>query len=162
MAKKSRRLSDRIKELIRKLRSVKSAKLEDFERAGIELQPFSEGVFRSVYFVKGLPIVVKIPHLNCCYHSRTEIRRLRQIRRSSLYRVFKRYMPKVYYSDEKLGIIAMRRYLKRNLKGDRWWIQDEILDRLFHDALGGQYSDYLADNFCIDGRGQLKIVDLGF
>ena len=163
MAKKSRRLSVRINELIRKLRSVKSAELEDFEKADIGLEPLDQGAFRQVYTAIGLPVVVKIPlnDRSCLYHARREIRRLKQVRRSSLYRVLKRYLPKVYYADKQSGIIVMRFYGKRSLKGNVWAYQDEILDVLFHDAFGGRWSDYCANNFGVDSRGQLKVLDLG-
>lgn len=91
---------------------------EAFAKIGLPLRYLNAGVFRKVYGIRGVDLVVKIPIIgveskdaiqSAIRHSAQEVSRVKR-----LYAVkeLRPHLPKIYHYDKKSGVIVMRRYEK--------------------------------------------------
>ena len=102
---------------VRRIRKHKPKNQGDFDKIGVELEsvPFSGGSFRNVYHTtnKKLRIVVKFPVIDNdsthsgIVHSRAEVRKINKLSR---FKLLKPHLPKVYYHDDRTGIVVMKKY----------------------------------------------------
>lgn len=158
-----------VKTAILRIKKRKPKTVNDFKKIGLPLnkRPIGWGAFREVWKIKGLPLVVKftIPSSNgVCrdgiWHSVTEVRKVRQLRK---FLWIREYLPKIYYHDSKSGQTVMHFYEPFKEKELSYRIT-YLLEEAIKQATGVNLGDIQSSNFGIevkDGRKQLKIIDLG-
>lgn len=151
-----------IQSLIRTLNKNRPSTVQEFKKLGIKLRFLSEGAFRQVYEIKGLPLVVKFPHDSsddCIEHSVFEYKHINRILKFKKYKLLKKYMPKVYYFDKKSGIIVFRKYkyvYTKKLKDSTRIVElSDLVNKIM-----GYECDVNGGNVGIE-KNTLKILDLG-
>ena len=103
------------------------------------------GVFREVYRIVGVPLVVKFP-LGDSYSETSEGRRhtnaeVNRIKRLSAFPVMRKYLPKVYYHDKTDGIVVMRHYPEL----DKDWADDTMVNKFIQDLVKDMTGIRLSD-----------------
>lgn len=120
------------------------------------------GCSRNVYRVKGTEVVIKVPYRTGRSHARREISRINQIMSCKKFRHLQRYIPKIYYSCYKTGIIAMERLAVMRISklGEA---KEEIIARMFEDSFERSFNsmDIHLLNMGKNKKGQIKCFDLG-
>ena len=149
-----------IRELIRKMNRFRPTSQEEFEDAiSLNLVHLDSGCFREAYVIKGTRIVIKFnldPAMK--YHARREMRVIKRIFHRKSLRHLRRYVPKVYYQDYKNGVIVMELLSK---VGKISAEAGGVIDQMFQDTFKRGGSDANYTNLGKNGRGQIKVLDLG-
>ena len=162
-----------IRTAIRRIKTFKPATPEEFADAGVPVLDDKKfvhaGVFREVYRIVGVPLVVKFP-LGDSYSETSEGRKhtnaeVNRIKRLSAFPVMRKYLPKVYYHDKTDGIVVMRYYAE--LGED--WTPDTMINKFIQDLIkditGIQLGDVHDGNVrSHNGRntGRPILIDLGY
>src|SRR5208337_5220920 len=106
------------------LKAYKPSSLEEIKELGLKLRRISsdESLYRDVYKVSGILLVLKIPHQTGVYngenvtlkeaqeHSHNEYKAVQRINKFKRYKYLRPLMPKIHYYDEKTGIIGVHYY----------------------------------------------------
>ncbi len=143
----------------------------------VPLQYIKSGAFRHVFQIIGLPLVVKFPYCEDdqlledgnpdpdriamgVQHSKREMKALERILSSvRKYTYLHKYMPTVYYSNQRTGVIVMHKYtgLPNSSKSNDI---SEAIRRDIQDifATAGDIHSY---NLGKDERGNVVVFDLG-
>lgn len=133
----------------------------DLTKLGIRLKYLGNGAFRDVYKVKDIPLVIKFPLCECSKgytectgdcggpdHSRLEYGVYQKIMENRKYRAIRGFMPKVYYFDDKTGIIAVHYY-------------KEMADTVYNHKLCDLIEQFLRQTLSIGGRVDMKPDNVG-
>ena len=161
-----------IRTAVRRIKTFKPETPEEFADAGVPVLDDKNfvyaGVFREVYRIVGVPLVVKFP-LGDSYSETSEGRRhtnaeVNRIKRLSAFPVMRKYLPKVYYHDKASGIVVMRYYAELDE-----WTDDTMLNKfiqnLIKDITGIQLSDVHDGNVrSSNGKptGRPVMIDCGY
>lgn len=165
----------RTQDALRKIKTKRPTTLKEFKALGLIGRYVGCGAFRESFRVKGTNLIVKFP-LNesridekpiykCGVgHSRTEMKRLKKLRRI---KALKTHLPKVWYYDQRHGIVVMTHYAK--FGGYGGWNKIELLGKVIN-KLMRQYAhtamnDIHGDNTRMTGgkyNKRLVFVDLGY
>ena len=162
-----------IRTAIRRIKTFKPATPEEFADAGVPVLDDKNfvhaGVFREVYRIVGVPLVVKFPLGDSRKetgegrrHTNAEVNR---IKRLSAFPVMRKYLPKVYYHDKASGIVVMRYYAELDEK----WTDDTMVNKFIQDLVkditGIQLSDVHDGNIrSSNGKptGRPVMIDCGY
>ena len=147
--------------VVRLFRRNKPKTAQEIRELGIPIHWAGSGVFRSAYKIRGLSIIIKTPRVGdstlsaSLRHAAVEIKNFKKLRGKKYKRVH-RFLPKIYYVNEKNGIMVMRKYRLGN------YSEDALDHPLFLKILGKNATgDLHSRNIARSGK-QLKIIDLGF
>ncbi len=150
---------------IRLIRVHNPVTQEAFAKIGLSLRYIGEGVFREVYGIRGVDLVVKIPTTRkeepteAIRHSAQEVSRVKR-----LYAVkeLRPHLPKIYHYDKKSGVIVMRRYEKANMS-QHAELLGEIIKKLVRRVCGVRLDDIHSDNIKLKEHDSPDVVfiDLG-
>ena len=108
-----------VRSVIRKFKKHKPKSLEDILRLFDCLEYVSRGSFRVAYRIDHLPLIVKVATENkedesfwgeCIDHHLNEMDAIRRVKQYKKYASIRKYLPKLYYYDNKNGIILMPEY----------------------------------------------------
>lgn len=127
------------------------------------------GAYRNCWEVIGTGLVIKLvgqdQHVKkALTHTRIEVNAHRKLVSDPDFAQFRKYMPKIHYSDTKHGLVVMEKY-KAVTKG---WARKNrgLMEKLEADLLeyfeqvdlspGAKYR-----NFGLDKKGRLVVIDLG-
>jgi hypothetical protein len=129
----------------------------------LTLKRLGSGAFREAYLINNAA-VVKFPigdHESNLYHSQKEIAMIRKINNKAKYRALRPFLPKVYYTDYRHGILIVERCYK--LKAGIPYIVADIIGKVF-EAIINQTS-WSADieyyNVMENAEGEYRLIDLG-
>ena len=156
-----------LKKIISRMKQYRPQFADEFEQMiGPTLTEIGKGgCFREVFHIEGTRAVIKFPMQDetgnySVIHSRREIRRIKQVMRSKKYKHIQRYVPKMYYSDYKNGILIMQ-FLHD--VGDAPEDAQDIIGKMLEDTFCciSKDSDVNKINMGYDGRGQIKVLDWG-
>jgi hypothetical protein len=158
----------KIRQVISKLRTYWPITTpEECQSYGIRLcKTGKSGVYRHVYKVWGLPLVIKFPCTDDDkVHAIQEWIVYNKLKYCDKYKKLKKYIPTIYHFNMNTGVSAMRYY---RVLGPSNWRQpnhsDEIRDRLQKKVkkIYKHANDVdNSGNVARDKNGQLKIIDLG-
>ncbi len=141
------------------------------------LQYIKSGAFRHVFQIIGLPLVVKFPYCEDdqlledgspdpdrvsmgVRHSKREMKALERIQCSvRKYTQLHKYMPIVYYSNKRTGVIVMHKYIQLPNAPNSTAIAREVAEDICK-ALPGA-TDIHSYNIGKDERGNVVVFDLG-
>ena len=136
--------------------------------------PSATGAFKDVYYIKGYPVVVKVPKTDqkaFIYHSSAEIRTVRHVLKSKRkYKVLHDYMPEIFYGNVRTGVIVMRKYRLYGYRpgnSDRYALAQlirELCDSVwpFHKLGEECTTDIGTSNIAKKDNGYPVIIDLGY
>ncbi len=162
-----------IRTAVRRIKTFKPETPEEFADAGVPVLDDKNfvyaGVFREVYRIVGVPLVVKFPLGDSRKetgegrrHTNAEVNR---IKRLSAFPVMRKYLPKVYYHDKASGIVVMRYYAELDEK----WTDDTMVNKFIQDLVkditGIQLSDVHDGNIrSSNGKptGRPVMIDCGY
>ena len=166
-----------LKSTIRLLNAYKPSSLKEIKELGLRLRKISndESLYRDVYKVVGIPMVLKIPHQEGTYnecpvsdaeartHAFNECKAILRINQYKKYESLRKFMPKLYYFDQKNGIIALHFYQPFNFPEEA----KRVIARLvkgFVDAICPlDDNDVHYDNIAVgDKYYNPVIIDLGY
>lgn len=149
-----------LRSLVHKVNKHKPTTPEDFmDVTGAELIELDQGCFREAYAVAGKRVVVKfLLNPEAKSHPRREIRRVREILRKKTLRHLRRYVPKFYYMDYSSGVVMME---ELNRVGKVSEDTGAVVEKIFEDTFRRGCADTNYTNLGYDGRGQIKVLDLG-
>ena len=159
-----------LRQAIARIRRFKPTTVEEFAQAGLSLEILKTvSVFREVYLVKDLPLVVKFPLWDKDgntsegrRHTNAEIRRIAKM---ATVPKLRKYLPRIYYHDPKAGIVVARRYPDYDKTVDPSDTLGRFVERLIKDFTGIKLSDVHEDNVrSRDGsyRGCPILLDCGY
>lgn len=164
----SSRVQSRIDHIVNLFKTKNPTSKADIERLGIKLRGLDSGVFRKVFKITGVPLVVKIPQhsgRSCRRHALAEHRAIRKINREKGYEDLRPFMPTVYYTNQQTGMMLVHYYKPIEPK------YRKIISKLIHAliiriwpyAMKGRSVDIHSGNVAIDPEdGQVKLIDLGY
>jgi len=128
-------------------------------------------VFREVYKVTGLPLVVKFPlcegdddeasYRAGKHHSTMEVRKIEQLWKT---RWMRKYLPKIYHHDRETGVLVMHYYLDMDKNGKFEGLSHlvwELIWRKFNVSLGDIHSGNIRSQLNKKGKN-LVFIDLGY
>jgi 5-methylthioribose kinase len=138
---------------------------KECKKRGLKLQKIGSGLFRTVYRINDLDLVVKFPKKenksSGLYHSLEEFRRFKQIQRLKKYKSIQRYLPKIHYFNKKSGVILMPFY--RKLPAKEAEIASNILSKFAEDVGHTSGGDIHSENVMFsDFEDRYVLVDLGY
>lgn len=143
-----------IKQVVKILNKHKPKRPEDIERY-LTLTHVGQGCYREAFAVKGSRVVLKFPYNTRCdvEHARNEIKAISKLQNAPP--KIRKHAPKVYYTNWKTGVIAMKRYRRTAAQGLR-------LAKLLADFFqtGSYCNDFGCGNFAREGK-KLIAIDLG-
>lgn len=156
--------------LLRLLKKHRPKTAADYRVRIGRLVKLGEGCFRTCYLIPKTRVVIKFPISNnddryedSLYHSRQDIRVIRDILSKARLKALRKYVPRVFYTSPKTGVIVMERLRQRSVTKR----QADAVETIFQ-AHVKNTEDYdsmdLADNrsnFAFDARGQIKVLDYG-
>ncbi len=160
--------------IVQRLNKYRPASVEEMlDRCKFTLQHLDSGLFRSVYWIVGTDLVVKIP-IGLSFgkpdakrlfksrdHARDEYKVWKRIKDSKVkYKGFKKYLPAILYFDSATGISVMRKYHPVSYTKHSRELSAHLND-LLEKALGTSCADIHYKNLGIDKNGNPKIMDLG-
>jgi hypothetical protein len=151
-----------IKSVVKLLNKHNPQNITDVLACGFGVTQVAEGSYRNAYQIANLPIILKIPIVpKDINHSRTEYQSIQRILKSTVkFKVLHKYMPTIYYYSNKTGMILMKMYKKLGYEEGR--VRRETLDTLVAELLSVDEPDVdNSGNVAVDGKGSLKIIDLG-
>jgi hypothetical protein len=151
-------------EAVNAILANKPKTMADFDKIGIPLGKWiGGGSFRNAYVPdnKRIVLVVKFPVYedvrSGIIHSRSEVRKIKKLSRFSLLR---KHLPKVYYHDNKSGIVVMHRY--NSLTCDKSFDKLGIFTgKLIKKMTGVDMTDIQSSNVMSNGSG-FVFIDLGY
>jgi hypothetical protein len=161
------------------LESIRPRNAEELRRHGFRVFRIATGVCRFVYRVNDLPLVIKFPRNSrvppskfgfktlrtCIRHSQIEIEAVRRINKYVKYKPLRRYMPTIYYTDYRGGVIVMPQYdrVMRSaaIKQVSSVIKDLVADLFPNLKYPKHIFDLCSRNFGRDDNGNLIFLDLG-
>ena len=150
-----------IRQVINLLKKHKPKNVAEARFIGLKLRQVGQGAFRAVYAIKDLPLVVKFPSpywtgqrmASCVDHARFEIRTLKRLSTTKM----KRYLPKIYFTDWKTGVVCMKKVKPLNSSGARSKARQDI-EKFFQ--LDKNVHDFAWQNLAKNGK-RTVIIDLG-
>ncbi len=162
-----------IRTAIRRIKKFKPTTPEEFADAGVPVLDDKKfvhaGVFREVYRIVGVPLVVKFPFGDSYLepsggrkHTNAEVNR---IKRLSAFPVMRKYLPKVYYHDKTNGIVVMRHYAELVKDGTDDTIINKFIQDLIKDITGIRLGDVHDGNIRShngSNTGRPILIDLGY
>ncbi len=170
-----------VKQVIKVLKTYQPIDEQDFTNLSrarlLRTKYLSRGAFRTVRTIKDTNLVVKIPLGNCCncgdcaalgnsdniFHSTLEIKSYKRLQKLKKYAKIKQYLPVIHFHDPKTGVILMERY--RRLRGPGKhkdtmnWLSEFLTTAENLDEVDIDSSK--SDNYGVDNKGNLKILDFG-
>lgn len=155
-----------LKRIIALLREHEVQTPDQFDEVvGLPLVFIDAGCFREAWAVPNKRVVVKFPletekddYRLGVLHSRNEIKRMRKIMASNSLRHLRRYIPRVQFANKNTGLILMERL---DLVGKVPPDKARIVEQMFQDTFGSHHGDLFSTNVGYNGRGQIKVLDLG-
>lgn len=138
------------------------------ESCRFPLEYISCGMYRKVYGVVGTEYVIKVPiqdetRLTNISHAVDEYREYKRMSRLKKYAAIKHRLPKFHYFDSHSGISLVERYKSlyewdtshdKTIRQINAWLKSKG----FEDS---DLDTEKRDNFGLDAKGNLKILDLG-
>jgi tRNA A-37 threonylcarbamoyl transferase component Bud32 len=153
----------KIKDIIKILKEHQPTTAAEAKKAGIPLRWVDEGAYRKVYRVTGAPYVIKFPvkAADAREHAHAEAEKVKAL---AHFPAVKTLLPKIYFHDEKTGVIVMKWYrpskepLSEQLDSALGTIS-ELISALtkYEHTLGDMYTG----NAMFTSEG-LTLLDLGF
>lgn len=157
---------------IQDIKDFKPKTIGDIKHLGfkVKLLP-TDGLYRDVYRIAGRPLVVKVPkdeeqpsledNIN---HSKAEWKAVKRIKRFKKFETLKRYMPEIYYFNEKTGLMVMKYYPKiKKYSHMVSRLLEEIVDLTWPYAVSGESVDMHGENVAYDEETDTPvIIDLGY
>lgn len=154
------RISAQLKKLIKVAKRTDVRSRKDFKKAGFRLREINSGCFRTVYKVKGLPVVIKIP-MTSCHHGAAEYRRTQKYIRLKRYTVLRRYVPNIYHYNRKTGITIMH-YYNPVPNTNYYTVMIDFIRKMYNDIASPRFGgDIYPPNCGLDSWGNIKVVDWG-
>lgn len=153
-----------ISELIKLFEKYNFKSVEKAKKAGLKLTYIGSGAFREAYRIGKLPVIVKFPY-SSSEHSRREISIISKINRQNKYEYLRPYVPKIYYSNPKTGVIIMEQCkpFKSEITG-----KYELACKVLRDLVMSLFGPFASDDLYCSNLGyslaydkQLKILDFG-
>lgn len=148
---------------VRLLYQQKPKNLEAFRKL-FKLITLKSGMYRKVFEVEGLPIIIKTSDCcgySKCDHTSQEIKAIRYFNSQKDLRV---YSPEVFYMDEGSGVVVMRKYeiLSQYEPGKREALSKKKIEvEDFLRKKGIRPNDFHNGNTGFTKTGNVKIVDMG-
>jgi hypothetical protein len=135
------------------------------DNLNLKLTPIGvSGAYRKVYRINGLPLVIKEPKdKSCRKHARAEYKTIQRILRYKKYARLTRYMPEVYYFNEKTGLMLMHYYrpLPKRYKCIARLL-DVIVELTWPYAMDQNECDVHGGNVALTEDNLPVIIDLGY
>lgn len=172
MAKRRSLAVTRILSLVRK---HNPARPEDFKLLGIRLRKLGSGAFRTVYEIRGLPLVIKFPLPGTDFilnkiHTRTELARIKKFKK---FRWMRKHLPRVYYSNPVTGVSIVEfvddsRYMTDrgvwgNSQQQRMQAMCNMAQELIYRLTGTRMTDITDENVRVDQKRRvIKLIDLAY
>jgi hypothetical protein len=132
-------------------------------KLGLTLKPVGRGVFRQAYRVNRLPLIAKFPvkdnYLGGLKHNIAEFAIIQEILGDDkLYKHFGKYVPQFYYSTKSGCVLLMDEYTPIK----NYTRRKDYRELKKHLPLLSKQYDLDDGQFCVDDKGQLKVIDWGF
>lgn len=142
---------------IQRMRTRRPDDIRAINQLGVKTRLIGSGAFRAVYLVKGLDVVVKIPlDPGALGHARKEIRILREL--SKIHGI-KRFVPTLFYSDIRTGVLVVQKYARaRSIDKVLKWRSEILSEFDFH---GWKHDDFHKGNVGYDKHQHPVMIDLG-
>lgn len=130
-------------------------------RNGIRLKWLNSGLYKTVYSVPGLPVVVKVPKVSskdedAKQHVSKEAENFKLLGTDKKYEKIRSYVPTVYFSGG--GVMLMRKYRMGVTDYEAEVHKSKIRKVIREERLT---DDLHAGNLAFSGK-IIKIIDLGF
>jgi len=159
------RTEKQVKAVIDRFVKEKPKNRSDLEKMGLKLGLIGNGLYREVYRINGLPLVVKLSKnagSSPRDHARAEYRAVRRIQRFKKYAQLRKYMPEIHYFDSKTGVMLMH-YYKPLPKGYRCIARllDHIIELTWPYAAESE-CDVHGGNVGLGENNQPILIDMGY
>ena len=156
---KTRNLGLAKRRALRIIRRSQPKNVQEARAAGLRLWEIGVncGAFRQTYRIWGTGLVIKFPReeWDAITHTRDEVKKIRALNE---FKVMRRYLPPVYYYNNRDGVMVTDYYSKvsppKNLR--------PMFTELLFAYTGVEVGDLLGDNIRCKRNGEPVIVDLGY
>ena len=132
----------------------------------LPLQFLGEGAYREAYQIVGTNLVIKLPIHNgdlsladCLEHSADERSHLEAIRGDNKLKPLWPYLATFHYFNPDTGVVLVEKY--DPVPAKKYRSQMNMIEGMFYDLMPGGDSDLHYDNFGLDAKGNLKVIDCG-
>ena len=165
-----KRTETRIGNIVALFEKHQPTTIADVQALGLKTRVAGRGVYRTVHKISGVPLVVKVPAINteegiggCKAHSVSENKTVRSIKRFKAYSLLKKYMPHIYYCDNKTGVMLVHFY--KPMKASSGYaitsLVEDLVSAVWPYAQTNTDVDLHSGNIGMDGS-QPKLIDLGY
>ena len=146
--------------------------ITEIRRLGIKAIKIGGGVFRNIYKIEKLPLVIKIPRLEADIpHSRAEYDAVQHCLNSRALKAsyIRPYMPQIPYFNEETGILLMEYVQPLNqtktpkaVKNSIVGILEDFIENVWPMSFDPTDNDIHSGNIGVNKYGQFKFIDLGY
>ena len=145
---------------LRIIRRSQPKNVQEARAAGLRLWEIGEnrGAFRRTYGIWGTGLVIKFPRVNwgdSVRHTQDEVKKIRALNE---FKVMRRYLPPVYYYNNRDGVMVTDYYPKVSPSKNLGPMFTELLFAYTGVVVG----DLFGDNVRCTISGEPVIVDLGY
>ncbi len=159
--------------IISKLRKIKPEYVDELLiKCEFPIEFVSYGSFRIVWRVISTQYVIKMPlegdygYESGLIHSGAEINAYNRIMKVERYRPLRKWMPEFFYTDKPRGLILTGYYRQIVDKKGKYDLEINEIEKLcqrwgFKDDRDADLCIAKRDNFGVDSKGKLRILDLG-
>jgi hypothetical protein len=140
---------------------------EDFKKLGLKLTCIGHGVFREVFMINGLNLVVKFPLSEeglapdfraGKMHTTVEVKKVAAL---SKFRELRPYLPTIYYHNRKTGVLVMRYYPTYDDPSVQIEHLGRVIQRLIYRVTGVNCADIHSGNVN-HNNNRCVLIDLGY
>ncbi len=161
------RTEKRVQTITKQFEAMIPRNLLDVQSMGLKLKKIGDGVYRQVYKIEGVPLVVKIPGgdafpVGCRRHARSEYRTVKRIHRYKKFAQLRKYMPRIYYFDNKSGLMLMHYYsVPKKYKIAISNLLSLVVKLIWPNTASSE-CDVHGANIGMDENNQPVLIDLGY
>ena len=101
----------KLKTLVEILEHKQVRSLNGLRRLGIPARFIDTGAFRKVFGVRGLNVVIKVPHTpSYKYHIDSEMKAFDRIKSDPMSKILRQHIPKIHYYNKRTRLMVVEKY----------------------------------------------------